>query len=90
MDAQALAGEEYELTRLVIVDDHELTRASLRNMLADEPDIEVVGEAANGREALLLCSCLRPNSVLMDVLMPKMDGSQRPGRSSRGTRRLAL
>jgi DNA-binding NarL/FixJ family response regulator len=74
MDAQALAGEEYELTRLVIVDDHELTRASLRNMLADEPDIEVVGEAANGREALLLCSRLRPDSVLMDVRMPKMDG----------------
>ena len=74
MDAQALAGEEYELTRLVIVDDHELTRASLRNMLADEPDIEVVGEAANGREALLLCSRLRPDSVLMDVRMPKVDG----------------
>jgi DNA-binding NarL/FixJ family response regulator len=74
MDAQALAGEEYELPRLVIVDDHELTRASLRNMLADEPDIEVVGEAANGREALLLCSRLRPDSVLMDVRMPEMDG----------------
>ncbi|HEX2108099.1 MAG TPA: response regulator transcription factor [Rubrobacteraceae bacterium] len=74
MDAQALAGEEYELPRLVIVDDHELTRASLRNMLDDEPDIEVVGEAANGREALLLCSRLRPDSVLMDVRMPEMDG----------------
>src|SRR3712207_6125325 len=74
MDAQALAGEEYELTRLVIVDDHELTRASLRNMLADEPDIEVVGEAVNRREALLLCSRLRPDSVLMDVRMPEMDG----------------
>jgi DNA-binding NarL/FixJ family response regulator len=60
--------------QLVIVDDHELTRQSLRNMLSDEPNIEVVGEAANGREALLLCSRLRPDLVLMDVRMPEMDG----------------
>jgi DNA-binding NarL/FixJ family response regulator len=63
-----------EPTQTVIVDDHELTRASLQNMLSDEPDIEVVGEAANGREALLLCSRLRPDLVLMDVRMPEMDG----------------
>jgi DNA-binding NarL/FixJ family response regulator len=43
-------------------------------MLADAPDIEVIGEAANGREALLLCSRLRPDLVLMDVRMPEMDG----------------
>ena len=43
-------------------------------MLADALDIEVVGEAANGREALLLCSRLRPDLVLMDVRMPEMDG----------------
>ena len=43
-------------------------------MLADAPDIEVVGEAANGREALLLCSRLRPDLVMMDVRMPEMDG----------------
>ena len=60
--------------QLVIVDDHELTRQSLRNMLSDEPNIEVVGEAANGREALLLCSRLKPDLVLMDVRMPEMDG----------------
>jgi DNA-binding NarL/FixJ family response regulator len=63
-----------EPTQLVIVDDHELARASLQNMLSDEPDIEVVGEAANGREALFLCSRLRPDLVLMDVRMPEMDG----------------
>jgi DNA-binding NarL/FixJ family response regulator len=62
------------LTRLVIVDDHQLAREGLRDMLADAPDIEVVGEAANGREALLLCSRLRPELVLMDVRMPEMDG----------------
>jgi two-component system response regulator DegU len=60
--------------RLAIVDDHELARASLRDMLADEPDMEVVGEAANGREALSLCSRLHPDLVLMDVRMPDLDG----------------
>ena len=43
-------------------------------MLADEDDIEIVGEAANGRQALLLCSRLRPDLILMDVRMPEMDG----------------
>src|SRR5215208_1658838 len=61
-------------TRLAIVDDHELARESLQNMLSDEIDIEIVGEAANGRQALLLCSRLRPDLVLMDVRMPEMDG----------------
>ena len=60
--------------RLAIVDDHELTRKSLQNMLADERDIEIVGEAANGRQALLLCSRLMPDLILMDVRMPEMDG----------------
>jgi DNA-binding NarL/FixJ family response regulator len=61
-------------TRLAIVDDHELTRESLQNMLSDEPDVEIVGEAADGRQALSLCSCFRPDLVLMDVRMPVMDG----------------
>ncbi len=74
MEARSSLQEERELMRLVIVDDHELARESLQNMLSDEPDIEVVGEAANGREALLLCSRLGPDLVLMDVRMPEMDG----------------
>ena len=63
-----------EPTRLAIVDDHDLAREGLRDMLADAPDIEVVGEASNGREALLLCSRLQPDLVLMDVCMPEMEG----------------
>ena len=63
-----------ETTQIVIVDDHELARLSLKNMLFDEDDIEVVGEAANGQEALVLCSRLKPDLVLMDVRMPEMDG----------------
>ncbi len=67
-------GSRGEPTRLAIVDDHDLAREGLRDMLADETDIEVVGEATNGREALLLCSRMRPDLVLMDVRMPQMDG----------------
>jgi two-component system, NarL family, response regulator DegU len=63
-----------EATQIVIVDDHTLTRRSLKNMLSDEPDIEVIGEAASGEEALLLCARLKPDLVLMDVRMPEMDG----------------
>jgi DNA-binding NarL/FixJ family response regulator len=62
--------------RLVIADDHHLVRRGLRSMLAGEPDLEVVGEAENGREALELCRELRPDLVLMDVRMPQMDGLQ--------------
>src|ERR687894_1212116 len=61
-------------TRLAIVDDHDLAREGLKDMLADEPDIQVIGEASNGREALLLCSRLKPDLMLMDVRMPEMDG----------------
>jgi len=65
---------EREPIRLAIVDDHELARESLRDMLDDEPDMEVVGEATNGREALSLCSQLGPDLLLMDVRMPEVDG----------------
>ena len=60
--------------RLLIVDDHELVRESTQHMLAGETDLEVVGEAVNGRHALELCRRLRPDLVLMDVRMPEMDG----------------
>ena len=60
--------------RLVIADDHELSRAGLRGMLAGEPGLAVVGEAANGREALELCRQLRPDLALLDVRMPELDG----------------
>src|SRR3712207_1584966 len=60
--------------RIMITDDHALVRDGLRSMLEDEPGLEVVGEAANGREALELCRSLKPNLVLMDVRMPEMDG----------------
>ena len=60
--------------RLIIADDHALLRSGLRSMLQGESDLEVVGEAADGAEALELCRRLEPDLVLMDVRMPKMDG----------------
>lgn len=61
-------------TRLVIADDHPLVREGVRSLLAREPDLEVVGEAEDGREALDLCRRLRPDLVLMDLRMPGIDG----------------
>jgi len=60
--------------RLVIADDHELSRAGLRAMLTGQRGLEVVDEAANGREALALCRRLQPDLALIDVRMPEMDG----------------
>jgi DNA-binding NarL/FixJ family response regulator len=60
--------------RLLVVDDHALLRAGIRSMLSREPDLEVVGEAGDGREAVELCHTLRPDLVLMDVSMPGIDG----------------
>ena len=70
-----MGDEEGEIpVRLLIADDHALVRQALRGMLEREPDIEIVGEAVNGREAVDLCRTLDPNLVLMDLRMPEMDG----------------
>jgi two-component system, NarL family, response regulator LiaR len=60
--------------RVLLTDDHSIVRKGIRALLATEKDIEVVGEAANGREALDLEEKLRPDVVLMDMVMPQMDG----------------
>src|SRR6266849_3045438 len=59
--------------RIIIADDHELARLGLRTMLEPEPDLEVIGEAATGREAVALSSQLQPDLVLMDIRMPDLD-----------------
>ena len=56
------------------MDDHGIVRAGIRSLLESQPDIEVVGEAAGGREALEKAIQLRPELVLMDIAMPEMNG----------------
>jgi two-component system response regulator NreC len=60
--------------RVLIVDDHAVVRAGLRLLLAQEPDIEPVGEAGTGREAIFEARSLKPDVVLMDVVMPEQTG----------------
>jgi DNA-binding NarL/FixJ family response regulator len=60
--------------RVLIVDDHSVVREGLRMFLVRDPDLEVVGEAADGAEALEQARQLRPDVVVMDLLMPVMDG----------------
>jgi DNA-binding NarL/FixJ family response regulator len=62
------------VTRVLLVDDEELVRTGLRMILEAEPDLSVVGDAANGVEALALLRELAPDVVLMDIRMPRMDG----------------
>ncbi|MCR2763198.1 response regulator transcription factor [Microbacterium sp. zg.B48] len=59
---------------VVLVDDQALFRAGIRMLVDSQPDLEVVGEAANGREALAVVRATRPDVVLMDIRMPVMDG----------------
>ena len=60
--------------KVMIVDDHAIVREGLTMLLSEEADIEVVGEARNGVEALTRIDQLQPNVVLMDLVMPEMDG----------------
>lgn len=62
--------------RLLMVEDHEIVRAGLRMLLQTQPDIEIVAEASNGREAVARARELQPDVVLMDISLPDMDGFQ--------------
>ncbi len=80
-------------TRVLIVDDHAVVRAGLRTLLETEPDFQVVGEAADGREAVDRALSLKPDVVLMDLVMPRENGiaAIREIRSkSAGTKVIAL
>lgn len=62
------------MIRVLLVDDQAVVRNSLRSLLAPEPDVVVVGEAADGSEAIEVARILKPDIILLDVRMPKMDG----------------
>ena len=67
---------EERATRIAIVDDHAMVRSGLAAFLSVADDLELVGEAENGQQALRLCAEERPDVVLMDLVMPGMDGVQ--------------
>ncbi|MBP1703531.1 MAG: yxjL, partial [Chloroflexi bacterium] len=65
-----------EIIRVLIVDDHTVVRDGLNALLAAEPGMEVVGSAADGIEAVRLAQELNPDVILLDLVMPRMDGVQ--------------
>jgi DNA-binding NarL/FixJ family response regulator len=71
---ESRAPQQRPPSRIIIADDHPLIRSAIRHTLEGHSDLEVVAEAANGRQALELCRRLRPELVLMDLRMPEMDG----------------
>jgi len=62
------------MIRVLVVDDHTIIRKGIRAVLDLVPDIELVGEAGNGKEAVVLDQELVPDVILMDLMMPEMDG----------------
>ncbi len=62
------------MIRIIIVDDHAVVRQGLRFLLEQQPDISVIGECGDGEQAVELASTLLPDVILLDLLMPKMDG----------------
>jgi NarL family two-component system response regulator LiaR len=66
--------EETHSTRVLIVDDHGMVRRGLVAYLRNEPDLELVGEARNGQEAVDMCDQVQPDVVLMDLVMPELGG----------------
>jgi NarL family two-component system response regulator LiaR len=71
-----MSESERDRIRVLIVDDHAMLRRGLRFFLTGFDDLELVGEATSGKEALALCAQLEPDVVLMDMLMPDMDGAE--------------
>ena len=75
---------------LVLADDHEVVRSGLRMLLDAQSDMRIVGEASNGREALKLARSLKPDVILMDIMMPEMNGIESTRRITKETKDTAV
>lgn len=73
-DSTAYSEEIMSSIRIVLVDDHDVARRALRSVLKSNPNLEIVGEAAEGKEALKKIEELRPDIVLLDIGLPDMSG----------------
>jgi DNA-binding NarL/FixJ family response regulator len=70
-----MSGEPFMTPiRVMIVDDHDMLRSGLAVFLETCEDLQLVGEAASAKEAIELCDALHPDVILMDLIMPEMDG----------------
>lgn len=76
--------------RVLLVDDHAIVRDGIRSLLATEADVRVVGEAANGRDGIALAEQLRPDVILMDLVMPEMDGIEAISRIMSGQPKMRI
>ena len=74
------SGEKTKTVGVLLVDDHAMVRQGLRTMLESYADVEVVGEACDGEEALVCTEQLNPAVVVMDINMPKMNGIEATAR----------
>jgi DNA-binding NarL/FixJ family response regulator len=90
MDAPSAASARGDVIRVAMADDQELVRTGFRLIVSAEPDLEVVGEAANGQEVVELVRARRPDVVLMDVRMPVLDGIEATRRVAAQTRVVVL
>jgi two-component system, NarL family, response regulator NreC len=77
-------------TRILLADDHQLMRSGLRLMLERQPDLTVVGEASDGREAVALAKSLKPEVVVMDIGMPNLNGIEAARQMTQENAELAI
>ena len=76
--------------RILLADDHQLMRSGIRLMLEREPDLTVVGEASDGREAVSLANTLKPDAVVMDIGMPSLNGIEAAHQMAQENPQLAI
>ena len=81
---------QQERIRIVIADDQTITRAGLHRLLESAPDVEIVGEATNGNEAIELARQLQPDIVLMDLRMPQVNGVEATRRIHRDSPHIGI